>query len=85
MPKVIGEYEWVFDDVQLGIDLKQFREENNLTQAQIAEYVGYETGSAIALIEVGKTPAGIPLYKFMRLCAIMDADPNSYFSIQKLD
>jgi len=85
MATIESEYEWIFDDVQLGIDIRLFREKNELTQQAIADYCGYKDGTAISAIEMGKSANGIPLYKFMRLCAIMDASPMDYFTIQKLD
>lgn len=76
------EVEWVFDEVEFGIWVREWRRYQRMEQQELAERIGYKTGTSIGAIERGRMQAGFPMDKFIRLCALMDVDPRAFFSIQ---
>jgi len=81
MSTVIGVYTWVFDDVEFGIAMKEWREAHGMDQKAIGDILGY-TSSHVSAIERGRLSNGFPMRGFMEACALMDADPRRFFSVQ---
>jgi len=77
-------WDWKFDDVTLGIDVKFWRLARGLTQEQIANQLPHRPTKAwVAALERGRLTEGCPMDKFIALCRIMDCDPRQYFVIER--
>lgn len=84
MTLVTSPWDWKFDDVQLGIDVKFWRLARGKSQEQIANMLpNRPTKNWVAALERGAQTEGIPMNKFIALCRIMDCDPRQYFVIEK--
>jgi len=77
-----GDYEYIFDDVQFGIDVRKRRLELELKQWQLARLVGYREGVSISRIECAKMTDEISLRRFYRLCGVLSLNPQHYTDVQ---
>lgn len=81
---VINEYEWLFDVVEFGIDVREFRLQKEWKQRQFDEALGLTSeGNYCSTIECGRTNSGMSMRLFLRICALMDVDPRRYFTVQR--
>jgi len=80
---IINQYEWLFDAVEFGIDLRDWRLSKGMTQAQVDASMGLSSrGSYCSAIECGRVNGGMSMRLFLAWCALLDADPRRYFTIQ---
>lgn len=80
-----GDYIWRFDEVELGIALREWREAQGLRQKDVGAALGV-SGAWVSAIEVAKaTPslACASMTKFIELCNMMDADPRKFFTLER--
>jgi DNA-binding XRE family transcriptional regulator len=82
MTKIVNDYTWVLDDVELAIDFRGWRERNHFTQEQVSEWMQWESTSPVSAIENGKYAESLKLRDFLKLCHLMDVSPSLYFRIQ---
>lgn len=83
MAAVVNQYEWLFDVVEFGVDVREFRNKKEWTQQTFANWVGVKDGSYVSMVECGRTNSGMSMAIFLKFCAVMDVDPRKYFSIQQ--
>lgn len=76
-----SDWRWYFDDVQFGIDVDDARRKLAMTQLQLAETVGFETGNGIGAIERGRADNSISMRKFLKICEVLDLTPAGYFDL----
>lgn len=82
MPVVITKYEYVFDDVQFGIDIRQSREKAGITQRDLDALLDHKSGGTVSAIEAGRWAQGGKLSDFFMLCKIFDLNPYDYIDMQ---
>ena len=81
--QVINQYEWLFDPVEFGIDMREWRLREGRSQREVDDALGLSgRGTYTSSVECGRTPEGMSMRLFLRFCSLMDADPRKYFSIQ---
>jgi len=78
-----SEYRFVFDDVQFGIDLRERRASKPLTQKQVGELIGHESGAICTALENGRYERHLMMCDFMALCLLFDLHPFDYFDLQR--
>lgn len=84
MATIYSTYEYIFDDVDFGIEVRDWRQRNGMTQAEFAEAIGDgHTSSYVSMMECGRLPEGLPMRTFVRVCNIIDKDPFHFFAMQK--
>jgi len=79
---VYGDYDYVFDSVEFGIDVRKWREEQGLTQLQVAKQVGFESGQVISRIECGTYDNELKVKTFVAFCSLMNLKPSHYWDVQ---
>lgn len=80
-----AEFEFVFDDVQFAIDVWAARHKLKMSQDELAERVGFSSGSAISGIETGKPGEGLSMRRFMAIVRFCDLHPFDYFDMQRVE
>jgi DNA-binding XRE family transcriptional regulator len=78
----IGNWEYVFDDVQFAIDVKAWRTAQGVTQDTVARMVGFDSSGVLCAIETGRYDKHISFKTFMRLVKLCDLNPHDYFDLQ---
>lgn len=85
MVKIVRNYRWVFDDVELGIRIRERRQMLGMTQLELGKLVGFETGAVIAQLENGRCTDGLTMRALLRLTNWLDVDPCVCFALQVED
>lgn len=79
--------DWVFNDVDFGIDVKEARERAEITQGELAAALGLSTPNTIGRIERGvmvkEYENGLKMRYFIALCNLFDLKPPKYFIVQE--
>lgn len=76
------DYRYIFDDVDFGIAVRNYRHAQRLTQLELGEMIGYRSGVTINMIERGRMTGGLPIASFLALCQLMDANPMNFFTME---
>lgn len=82
MGTIYADFDWVFDDVQLGIDLKFWRLARGMKQEGIAAKLGIEK-SYVSALENARNNGGMTVRRFCQICTLIDAAPENYITLQK--
>lgn len=84
MTAIVRRYDWVFDVVQLGIDMRYWRLARGMSQKEVAaEMAGKPTPSYISAIETGNLTDGMSMRMFLECCRLLDSKPEEYFTIER--
>lgn len=81
--KLVSIYQWVFDDVEFGIRLRDFRVAAGLDQKQVAALLGV-TSSYVSAMERGRITDGIPVRIIVRASNLMEIEPGMFFALQRV-
>lgn len=85
MTTIYADFEYVFDGVDFGIDVRYWRVKHGMTQADFAEAMGGSyTGSYVSMIETATLSAGLPMRTFLLVCNMIDKSPFNYFAFQRV-
>jgi len=85
MTTVIGYYDYVFDSVSFGIDVRARRTALGLSQEELAATLGYKTGGVISGVETAIYDEYLNMRDYMKLCNFLELTPSNYFDMQKSD
>lgn len=85
MTIVSSDYEYVFDSVQFGIDVREARRALELTQEQLANYLGHKTPTRISAVETAQRDHEMKLSDFVKLCNILNLKPSFYWDVHPVD
>lgn len=85
MPRLIRSYKWVFDDVELGIRIRDARQASGMTQLELAILCSFESSAVISALENGRYTEGITVRSLLKLTNWLDVDPCVCFAIQLED
>lgn len=80
---IYGDYTYVWDSVQFGIDVREARLTFGWTQFELNAKLGYKSGNLITRVECAQHDDSIKLSDYMALCNILDLRPNYYFDTQR--
>lgn len=83
MPVKYGEYEYVFDSVQFGIDVRRARKNDGELQEEVARQIGKETSGVISAIECATYDEHLLMRDFIAICKHYDLHPFDYFDMQR--
>lgn len=83
--RIIRDYKWVFDDVEIGIRVRQRRVMLGLTQAEVGTLVGMESPGVITALENGRYSDGITVRTLLAITNWLDIDPAVAFQLQVED
>jgi len=76
---------YVFDEVEFGIALREWRLNQGFDQQRVADMVGYKTGTSINAVERGRLTEGFPMDKFVALSNLMDIPCAYFFTLEAND
>jgi len=68
-----------FDDVKFGIDVRDQRIRQELSQQQLAEMIGYKDGVSISRVECATQTDSMTVRRYMRLCNVLGLSPMHYW------
>ena len=73
-------FDYNFDYVRFGSDVRKAREIAGLTQGQLADLTGhFENGQSLSAIEHGKVK--LTVTSLLSLCNALDLDPRDYVTL----
>lgn len=85
MTTIYADFEYVFDSVDFGIDVRNWRTKHGMTQADFADAMGGSyTGSYVSMMETANLSAGLPMRTFLVVCNLIDKSPFCYFALQRV-
>lgn len=85
MTTITTDYQYVFDSVSFGIDVREKRWETGLTQEQLAKAIGHETASIITRIETASHTENFTLRDYIKLCNLLQLQPTRYWDTHPVD
>lgn len=77
------DYEFIFNDVQFGIDLRAARKKKRMTQGEVGAAVGKESPAICAGLEAARYFPSLLMCDFIALCKLFDLHPFDYFDLQR--
>lgn len=83
MTTTYGQYDWVFDEVQFGIDVREARRELGTTQKELAAVLGYSSAGVLNVIERGRDKGQLKIADFLKLCNFLELKPEKYFTVER--
>lgn len=81
MRKIIH-VDWVFNDVNFGIAVRERREQLGMTQNELAACLGYQ-GGYISNIENARKESTLNLLDFVKLCNRLELHTYEFFDTQE--
>lgn len=78
-----ADFQYKFDDVQFGIDIREKRLKLAMTQDLVGRAVGWNTGAAVTAIEAGRYEKSLSVDKFIALCDLFALNPLDYYTLER--
>ena len=85
MTIISSDYEYVFDSVQFGIDVRAARREAELTQEQLGRLLGHASPTRITAVETAQRDHEMKLSDFVKLCNLLNLKPSFYWDVHPVD
>lgn len=82
MTTVYADFEYLFDSVDFGIAVRDWRIASGLTQEDVAKALGYTTGGMVSQIERAIYDKYLNVRDLVKLCNMMDETPAKFFTMQ---
>jgi len=77
-----ADFRFRFDEVSLGIAVREKRVLQALTQRELGEIVNL-AGGTISQIETAENGSSLTINTFLRLCVWLDVSPHMFFTLEK--
>lgn len=74
--------EWVFNDVNFGIAVRERRLQLGMSQRELGACLGYQ-GSYISNIECARKESGLSLMDFVKLCNRLELHTYEFFDTEE--
>lgn len=82
MAMIIGSYDWVFNDVQFGLDVKSARRRESISAHALALAAGWQSEVTIYSIENARYSDYLKLRHLIAICNLLNLHIADYFEIE---